>query len=116
MRNILTKDVVAENAKAKVVLTYFGWGYDGEFDATNLADEPLLYADLYTRIDDNPAEDFCDEPEEMVCTYISARITEDEAQRMVDKILQNLDTAHFGEVNYEFLLDRAIMLARDERE
>ena len=75
-----------------------------------------MYADLYTRIDDDPAEDFCDDPEEMVCTYISARITEDEAQRIVNGIIQNLDTTRFGKVNYEFLLDRAVMLARDERE
>lgn len=117
MRNILTKDVKAENAKAKVVLTYFGFGWNGnDYNPNDPDDEPVLYADLYRRGDDDPAEDFCDEPTESICTYISARITENEAQRMVDKILHNLDTTRFGEVRYEFLLDEAVSIVRNKLE
>ncbi len=117
MRNILSKDVVAENEKAKVVLTYFGLGWNGnDYNPNDPDDEPVLYADLYIRIDDDHAEDFCDEPIESVCTFITADVTEDEAQRMVDKILHNLDITRFGKSKYEFLLDEAVRNVRDEWE
>ena len=117
MKNILNKDVAAENTMAKVVLTYFGHGWFGcEYNENDPEDEPVLYADLYTRIDDDPAEDFCEEPTESVCTYISARVTKKKAVRIADQILSHLDTTRFGEVRYEYLLERAIDAAREEED
>ncbi len=79
-------DAVAENKQTKLVLTYIGEGYHGDYNPEDPEDEPLLRVDLYDRSDIIPDE-FDMDPYETQCTTISARISMRDAQKIAKKAL-----------------------------
>lgn len=90
MKKILENSVTAKNNNFKVFLGYTGEGYNGDYDRNDPDDEPLLRIDIYQKAEDDRRR-WCDDAVYSSCTGISARVTEEEALAMCDKVLEKLD-------------------------
>lgn len=100
------------NEEFKVELTYAGECRGGQYpgDKVDEQDGPLLRADLYRRIDDNPAEDFADESCSSILTNIPADIQVEKAQEYADSILEHLERGQEW-ISNETLLVNAVGIA-----
>ena len=98
---ILADDVCVENNDCKVILTYIGEGYYGDYDENDPEDEPLLRVDLYLPADFYEEDPYDEEDKwpdwldtaDSTCTQLSARSSVDEAQKYAQIILDAITKA-----------------------
>lgn len=102
------EDACAENDQLLVRYTYAGEGYNGDFDKDDEEDEPLLRVEIYQKIDEDPEEEFCDEPAESFCTEISALKDVHKVKALAAKTLELFDAKQLGKMFIEFLLSNAV--------
>lgn len=84
--NIMKGFVSASNKHYKTELSFAGEGYNGDFNAQDPEDMPLLRLDVYEKAEYDK-RCWSMEPVESACTELSAKTSKREASKLADKLL-----------------------------
>ena len=106
MKDIFNDIVTVTNDTYKILLSYMGEGFYGEYNENDKEDQPLLRAEIYCKDADN----WCKKMAASTCTCYSARRSQSEVTRIGEKILQRLSIIHNNQHDLDFDLSRACVL------
>lgn len=83
----INKDITITNDTYRIILTYIGEGYNGDYNEADPDDAPLFRADVYEKDEEGK---WLGEPSATTCTCADARMDRNHAKEYAQSILAKI--------------------------